>query len=503
LSLERIGRGIRYLIVLNVFQVAATVIFYHIISTVLTKSEVGLTATLTFIYTTLTVLSSLALPVAGAKYVAEFLGRGEGGKASATARSVVRLALLSSSIMAIAFHIALILSTGDGGSLIDITPFSVICVASFLASLKLTYLSLLQGLQLFDRYAMANLSTTIASYLVGVFLVLKFGLTGFALGILTGEMIGLALALFFYPRRLPKAVPSHSYRTLLEFSTPIFTMQVVTILSNWADRILFFAVSLNLASFGVYDLAIRTAAALLVIAGFVEAITLPAFSKAHGQAGRENVNLLLRRALRYLGFMYFPAAFGLAAVSRTAMTLLYGEAYAEGSVALAMLSISSAFVAFGGLLGSALKSIGKTRVFVKVSLASLLIDAIIVVGLTFPLGIIGATLARISSSFLVFLLILRELRRWIKIEVDLDGLWKGLLGSIVSAASMFCVDVLQLASTPINLSIRLVFGLLTYASALVLLRALRREDFHVFRQVIPMFTGLIDSVENSVSRFIE
>lgn len=495
MSLTRIGKGIRYLIVLNVVQVAATLIFYSIISQFLSKDEVGLVTTFTFVYTILTTLSQLALPVAGTKYVAEFLSKGEKEKASTAARSVVRLALLNSSIIASGFHIVLFLSMTDFSTMI---PFSLVCIASFLASLKLTYLALVRGLQHFDRVVIANSSTTITSYIAGVFFVLKFRSMGFTIGILTGELVGLGLTLLFYYGQFLKTTSSYDYKTLLKFSLPVFVMQVVVLFSDWADRILFFAVSLNLAWLGVYDLTIRSAASLLFIVGFIESIMLPIFTKAYSQLGKKDVTLLLQRVLRYLGFMYFPAAFGLAAVSKTVITLLYGPAYIEGAIPLAILSVSSVFMAFSLILGSALKSLGKTTAFIKISLASLTVNVIMIVSLTPFIGIIGATLARIISSFLVFILFFHELGGWINIEIDSDGLWKGLLSSLVSAALIFCFDALHLSSALINLLVGTVLGFLSYVVALILLRALRREDFDIFRQILPLLTPLIDFVERIV-----
>jgi O-antigen/teichoic acid export membrane protein len=119
-------------------------------------------------------------------------------------------------------------------------------------------------------------------------------------------------------------------------------------------------------------------------------------------------------------------------------------------------------------------------------------------GLTPHLGIIGAALARVSSSFLSFTLIYNELRHWIRIEIDWNGLWKGLLASVIPAASLFLFNSIRLSSTPINLSLGIGFGVLSYFFSLILLRALRREDFHDLRQIIPMFTGFIDFIERIV-----
>ncbi len=501
MSLANIGKGVRYLLTLNIIQMLATVIFFYVAAHVLSEADIGLIATLTFTYSVLTILSSLALPTAGTKYIAEFLGSEENLKASAAARSVLRLVLLNAFIVAVSFHIVLILVIG--GVYGNIVPFSLVCIASFLASLKLSHVAFLQGLQLFDRYITVNLSTTIASYLVGVFLVLKLGLTGFALGTLIGEVAGLTLALLFYHNHLPKTAQTHGYRELLRFSTPIFVMQVAAILSDWTDRILFLALTLNLALLGVYDLSVRTAASILVISGFVEGIALSILSRTYGQTGEKNVAPLLKRAIRYLGFIYFPTALGLAAVSKATMIALYGQAYSEGSLPLAVLSIVSILTAFSALLSAALKSIGKTGIFIKVSLGSLVTSAVMVIGTSQALGIMGAALARVSAALLVFALTLQELRHRITVEVDVEGVWKSLLASAVSSVFLFLFTTLLASPTLLNIFFGLFMDIILYGLTLLMLGALRREDFLVFRRIAPPLVTFIDAVEQTFSKFIK
>jgi len=501
LGLANLGKGIRYLLVLNIIQMLATAVFFYAAARILTESEIGLIATLTFTYAVLTILSSLALPTAGTKYVAEFLGGGEDVKASAAAQSVIRLVLLNASVVAVGFHIALILVIG--GIYGYTISFSLICIASFLASLKLSYVAFLQGLQLFDRYITVNLSTTITSYLMGVLLIIKFGLTGFALGVITGEIVGLALALLFSRKLLPKTALSHSYRELLKFSTPIFVMQIATIFSDWTDRILFLVLSLNLALLGIYDLSVKTATSILVISGFIEGIALSLLSKAYGQTGERSVTPLLKRAIRYLGFICFPVAFGLATISRATMTVLYGQTYLEGSLPLAILSVSSISTAFSTLLGAALKSIGKTGAFIKISLVSFTISAIVVVSSSPFLGIMGATLARALSAILVFALTFHELRHWIKVDVDSDGVRKGVLASGASSAFLFIFNILLMESTALNLLLGLFISIVLYGLTLLVLGALRSEDFLVFRRIVPQLTVFIDAVETTFAKLIK
>jgi O-antigen/teichoic acid export membrane protein len=498
LSLKRIGKGIRYLVILNVVQIIAILIFYHVLTITLTKAEIGLSATLTFVYTVLTTFSSLALPFAGAKYIAEFLGREEEEKAAATARSIAKLVFISSTITALLFHIILFFFIASRTGFNEVRPFSVISIASILASLKLTYLSFIQGLQLFDRLSIANLSTTIVSYLVGIVLTPNYRVLGFAVGIVTGDCAGLLLAASFYYGHLPKTASSHSHNDLLQLSLPVLVMQMVTIISDWADRILFLAASLNFALLGVYDLAVKSAASLLVIAHFFETLIIPILANNYGKFGKKGVSLILQKGIRWLGLIYFPAAFGLAAISKTIMTALYGQAYAEGGVLLALIAFSSTFTAFSVLIGAALKSIGETKAFIKISLASLVVDALLVISLTPSFGLLGPSIGRICAAMLTLMLIHNELRRFIKIEVEAEGLWKSLLASVISAVTLFVFDNLHINSILVNLSIGIGVGVLSYIASLTLLRTLKNEDFHVLRQVMPMLIRIIDFVERTI-----
>ncbi|MHA2405228.1 MAG: oligosaccharide flippase family protein [Candidatus Hermodarchaeia archaeon] len=497
MSLARIGKGIRYLVALNVIQIFAILIFYHVLTITLTKAEIGLSATLTFVYTVLTTFSPLALPLAGAKYIAEFLGREEEERAAATTRSIVKLVLISSTITALLFHIILIFSAGRTG-FIEILPFSIISVASTVASMKLTYLSFIQGLQLFDRLSIANLSTTIISYLVGVMLTPNYRVLGFAAGILTGDCIGLLLAISFYYGHLPKTTSFHSSNELLRLSLPVLVMQMVTIISDWADRILFLAASLNFALLGVYDLAVKSAASLLVIAHFFETIVIPILANSYGKSGKKGVSAILRKGIRWLGLVFFPTAFGLVAISKTTMTVLYGPAYADGGTLLALLTISSIFTAFRVLIGSTLKAIGETRAFIKISLAALVVDAVLVISLTPLFGLLGPSIGRICATILALILTYNEVKRFIEIEMEWEGFWKSLLASVISAATLVVVDNLHIDNALVKLSIGIGVGVLSYITSLTLLKTLKPEDFRVLRQIIPMLTRVIDFIERVI-----
>jgi O-antigen/teichoic acid export membrane protein len=351
-------------------------------------------------------------------------------------------------------------------------------------------MALMQGLQLFDRFAITNVFALILSRLTGLILILlNFGLTGFAIGMLCGEALGLGLSIFYFRGTLPKAEKPYDSKILLAFSLPLLVMNVVAALSDWIDRAIFLAMSQDLEALGVYELVIRGASSLGVIWAIIDVIILPVFSETYGHKGKNELTRPLKHALRYLVFMYFPAALGLATISRTVMTLLFGGEYVVGSLPLAILSIFSIVRAFTIIMGSTLKSIGETKVFVKASLISLIADGLVVVPFTPFFGLYGAVAGRVSATLVIFFYVFYELKKNIKIELDLQSLWKGALASVTLIIPLRLFERLISAnyidSPIITISIEILLGLVCYVSALFLLKALNKDDFRLLKQLMP------------------
>jgi stage V sporulation protein B len=487
------------MVTLSIFQLIVSTVFYMVAAQQLDKPDLGLVSTLTFLYTIFTTLAPLALPIAGTKYVSEFIGKNERDVAANVAHTVVRLVSLLSFIFLLGFSALSFAFISVFHWPQDVLIFLIITfVASSLAALRLTYMGLLQGLQLFDRYALSNVLALILARLVGLGLILfNFGLTGFAVGTLCGEVFGLLLSVFYYRGALPNAVAPYASMSLLKFSLPLFVMSIVTVSSEWIDRAIFLAVSHDLEALGVYELVIRGATSLTVIWAIIDVILLPVFSEAYGHKGKGELIKPLKSALRYLVFMYFPAALGLAAVSKTVMELLFGSGYVGGSLPLAILSVVSMLKAFTIIMGSTLKSMGETKVFVKASVTSLVVNGVIVAVLTPFLSLYGAVIGRVCAVLVVFLYIFYELKRNLMIEIDFQGLWKGTLASIVLVVPLQVFEIFiygNLIESPVvSVALEILLGLIVYATTLFLLQALTREDFTLLKQLTP--TSLLKLVE--------
>jgi len=505
LAVVRIGRGITYIAALNALQFVVGIIFYNVLSRTIEPAEIGIFSTLTFAYVGLTILAPLALQVAAVKYVAEYLGKGDEDKAAAVAHTTCRLVFFSSSIF---FGVFLVIALVAGQAWTDVEGIEVLLAvtagAGFLASLRMTYLSLIQGLQLFDRYAIANLSAMTASRFLGMaFVLMGEGLFGAVLGLLLGEAVGLAFTFILYRRRLPATKTRYDPKELLRFSLPILAMLLVATMQDWSDRVLFLAVSGNLEALGVFDLVIRAVTSLGIIGAVLDVVVLPTFSESYGRNGKQELSGMMVKVLRYLGLMYFPAAFGLASISRTAMTILYQARLAsEGNLPLTILAIFSILNAFATILNSGLKSIGKTTAFVRVSFSALAVDAVTVTTLSPSLGLYGAVIARAASMIVLFLYMLLELRKELPFKIDREGLLKGLLAGLsLVPPTLFIEHNVAFSNIFLKLGVEVIVAMVCYLLALLFLKALRRQDLYILRQITPSSMGrIIGAIERFCKR---
>ena len=500
MSIARIGKGITYIAFLNAIQFVVGILFYNILSRTLEPSEIGVYSTLTFILVILTTVAPLGLQFAVVKYVSTYLGNGDKDKAADVAYTCSRLVLYSSSALFIIFIVIVYILGQTWTSIRNIQILLVVTgAAGFFASIRTIHLAFIQALQLFDRYAIANLTAMAASRLFGIPLIVSGGgLLGAISGSLLGECTGLLVTFLLYRKRLPSSKSEFDKRVLIRFSLPILAMMIVAMMQDWSDRIIFLGISSNLEALGVFDLAIKAATSLGIIGAVLDVVVFPRFSESYGRSGRQALSGMMTRALRYLGLMYFPAAFGLASISRTAMTVLYQARLAsEGNIPLMVLAIFSILGAFTTILNSGLKSIGKTSAFLNISVSALTADATIVILLSPYLGLYGAVVARAASTTVAFIYTLWLVRKNIPFQLDHMGLVKVLASSLFLVPPVLLIEYIVFLPNPfLKLGVEVLVAVASYVAGLFLFKTLGKEDLNIIRQILPArMSSTIDALE--------
>jgi len=484
----RAGKGAIYVAIQSVSQFAIGLIYYSILARSLTEAEIGIISTLSFISSIYIIVAHLSLPIAATKHISGFMGKNDEESASAVAKRTIGLVILISILVLVGIYVTLQFLFEIDQSIKLLIMIS--CATGFFATIKTTYLAILRGLQMFGKYSITITLAIIANRVIGITLILlNFNVLGVVIGWLIGEVIGVILVTSFYRGTLPKTEKFYSSRQLLTFSIPLFVTTLIGTTSTWADRIIFLALTSDLEKLGIYDFAIRGSHTLALIWITLSVITLPAFSELFSQTNKRGLSEAISKTTRYLAYIIFPAAFGLATISKTAMALLYGWQYAIGNVLLSILAIFSIFSAFGAVVGSALQSMGETRVFIKITLATLLTNILISITLIPILNVLGSTIAQAATMVVGSTYAFYELRKRLKIKIDRDVLWKPLFASSIMIIPLILFESYYSGvvsdNSIINIIIEIGIGVLTYSVMLILVRALNEQDFNEIEKIIP------------------
>lgn len=489
---SRVPRGTAYVSVQNALNFLVGLIFYMVVARILPREDIGAISALTFVYLAVPAIIPLALPTAAAKFVSEYLGRGESGKAGAVVSAIKKIvfgiSILTLVVMAGVSNWFSILLWGNGtGTLI----FLIISFVVFVSTIRITYLGFLQGLQWFGKFAIAAFIAFALGRVLGMILVVAgWSLIGVVTGWLIGEAVGLILTMLLFRGALPKTIEKCDLRRLFRFSLPLFVMFTIITLADWTDRMLFFGLTHELASLGIYDLAVRGAATISIIWMAFSTTVLPLLSGLYGKTGKEAVRGALKTSLRYLTYLTLPACFGLAAISRTVMALLFGRGYTAGSPLLAILAVASISISFGIIFGSTLQALGETRIFIGIGLASIVADVLVIILSVPVLGVLGATLARVTLWGVYSVATFLALRTKVKIEFDGEALRKGFLASVIMAAPLLIFEIVYASRLTDTLTVicagsEIFLGIAIYGISLIVLRGLHSQDFELLKRIVP------------------
>ncbi|HYB92650.1 MAG TPA: polysaccharide biosynthesis C-terminal domain-containing protein [archaeon] len=495
-NVKRTTRGTVYVSIETALNFLAGLIFYVIAARILPTADIGGLTALTFIFTIVPVTAELALPTAAAKYMSEFIGRGETDKAAAVSAAVKKIVLITSLV---SLFLVAILSTWFShlvwGDASHAQIFLILSVALFLTTIRATYLGFLQGLQSYGKYSLVGFfAYALARVAAVILVVMGYGLTGVMVGWLIGEVVGLPLTIALFYGFLPKPTTTFDMKTLFSFSLPLFALLFVTTASDWTDRMLFFSISRNLSNLGVYDLAVRGATTLSIFYIAFSTIVLPTFSEIHGRSGRKPITRTLKTSLRYLTYLILPAGFGLAAISKTAMALMFGPSYvAIGRLPLAILALATFFIAIGTVFSSTLQAIGETRVFIMISLAAIVADILVIIIAVPFFGVVGASFGRITLWAVLFALTYIALNKRVRVEFDKESLWKGMVSSVIMAAILLGFEFTYATSfSPgFDAVIEIISGAIIYGICLFALNGLHKRDFEILMHTAPTFSHKI------------
>ena len=468
------------------------------------------------VYATMYTVSSVGLPVAVAKIVAESnaLGRNK------EVRQIGKVALVT-------FLVAGALLSGSMIFGIDIIVeffgercrYATLVVAPtvFLTCIVSAFRGYYQGHGNMFPTAISQVIEAMGKLLFGLGLATVLMAKGYALEIVVAGAIGgvtigtLISAVFMVCRRLLDARrdrrtvveegPCRSnkaiFKRLMGLAIPITLSTSIMSVTNLIDsgmvvkRLINGCGMLEMEAehlFGVLSMAQKIFNLPQTIIACIGVSVIPAISAALALQQKKKARKLVESGLRLTGLMAFPCAVGLGLMAKPVLQILYYNQLADANAAAPLLqefSIAVICVAFVSITGSILQSMGKVSIPVRntfIGGAVKLIANYILVGIP-AIGIHGAPIGTILCQGSIAVLNLIAIRRCgIKFSLRrcflLTGLSAAVMGVFVALANPAVAALLGSTGMTGMLGTFGVIGLaaVLYFLMLVVLRALPYED---------------------------
>jgi len=487
-STVKMIRGASFLVFDTSFSALVGLVAFAFISRLITRTEMGVMAVLLMVSSTCQLLSTLGLPSASTRFIAEFMGKGDTKTSSAIASQALSVNFVVASVLALlCFGLSGILSSFLLGTVGYQLLFQALAFNIVFVSLLPGLTGILLGLKRLRELAVFGIvSFSLQQALVIALLVYHIGLLGVVVGWGVANMFNCAVFLWSIMRSMNLSIVNRfSLRMLLGYSWPLYPVAFVSLLDNWFDRALLLGYSLS--ELGVYNVAFKAFGYLYAIPIAISDAFFPHFTELKSREGIEKLSSTFTSTSRYLAMFATPLALGLAAVAEPVISLFAGRGYASAGQPLTVLCVAAAVSVFGLMLGKILLVLDETRIYSLIVLGTVAAGLAIGKLMVPMLGPVGASAARAASMLLALVFLLVAASRKIRIKMDREALWKSLVAGIIMSAVMIAAQ--HVSKSVMLIPVYVAVGGLVYLLALRATHTVVERDLEFLKRFLGLRVG--------------
>jgi O-antigen/teichoic acid export membrane protein len=311
---------------------------------------------------------------------------------------------------------------------------------------------------------------------------------GHAIAYLIAGLISIILLYIIIYKRLPKENNKVEFfvtiKNMLRYGLPISGS---IILNGFLTQFYSFLIAIYLSDqiVGNYQAAINFA---VIVTFFVTPVTtalFPVFSKVNPKTEPETLRTVFRFSVKYASLLIVPATFMLMALSKPAVSTLFGTKYEYTPLYLALYIIFYLYTAFGYLsAGNVLKGQGKTQLHLKITIIKSIIGVILSLTLIPIFGIFGFLAAFLAADVPSLIISLWWIKKHYNATIDWISSTKILSASAIAAVITYLfISQLNLANW-----ITLILGALIYLTAYLLtaplIGAINKTDIENLKEML-------------------
>jgi len=366
----------------------------------------------------------------------------------------------------------------------EVQPLAVaISLIFFINAFATVKVALLQKAMDFRKIAAAQLTSTVISGLVALYLAFSgFGVWSLVAMYIASAIVNVAVLWMITPWRPDFSLQWHALKDLSKFTLNLLGFSVFNYWTRNGDNLLV-GRFVGSAALGIYA---RSYQILLLpvsqVSGVITNVMFPAFSAI--QKDVERVKDMYLKSISVISLVTFPLTLGLLVVSQSFVLALFGDKWAEMVPILQVFCLLGLIQSIGTTVGWIYQSQGRTDIMFRWGLVSGSIFIIsFIVGLRW--GALGVAVAYTVANFLLWypsLLIPARL-----IDLHVVTMLRRLAPTFCGAATMaFAVWVLGLIlpsgwSYATHLALQVTIGAIVYY---IFVRALRLEAYTIASRLV-------------------
>ncbi len=441
-----------------------------LVARILSPSEYGLVAIILIAPNLIQIIRDLGVDQATIKYTAQYNQENKPAKIKNILAAGITFELLLGSTLSITSYLLSSFLATNILNRPEITPLiQIASITIFGHALLKTAQSAFTGYERMEYHSTilivhSTLRTTLMILLVLLGLGTYGAIIGHTIAYLFSGLFSIILLYLVVYKRLHrenhKLEILKTIKNMLKYGLPISGSMI---LNGFLQQFYSFLIAIYLSDqiVGNYQAAINFA---VIVTFFVIPATttlFPVFSKINPRTEPETLISIFRASVKYASLLVVPATVMLMALSKPAVSTLFGTKYEYTPLYLAIYIIFYLYTAFGHLSAeNILKGQGKTQLHLKITLIKSLIGVILSLTLIPIFGIFGFLAAHLTADVPSLIIALWWIKKHYNASINWTSSTKILTASVIAAIITFAiVSVLNLANW-----INLIIGALIFSS---------------------------------------
>jgi O-antigen/teichoic acid export membrane protein len=344
------------------------------------------------------------------------------------------------------------------------------------------YLTLLRALRSVKTYALFVLLDAYGQVGLVAYLVLHdHGLLSLFYGVAALKSVILLCLIVYVGRRIGLGRPRFTNLTkYLRFGAPTIATGISWWVVQSADRYVI-AGFLGATEVGIYSAGYSLGNVFFMVIGVISLVMLPACSKLYDEGRTAELNVHLSFSVKYVLLLGIPFTVGAAIMARPILTELSTTYIASrGYYVVPLVALSIVIYGVNVIFGLPLALAKKTHIPAMAWGIAAAVNLGLNVLLVPHFGIAAAAVTTLAGYALALVITVRYSVKEFTFPVD----WLSIIKSLVASGIMAAVVWLLHPTTRSSTVITVVAGVAVYGLALLLLRAIRREEIAFFRGLL-------------------